>query len=191
MVIREKALVREMKEAYKHGGYNVLVRKTGRTVIYKTSPLSWAVEIDNHELPREALSLMALHMGFLPELGDAYKIYKGDKTPAVQEEVFEVAAEWVDQLNGHLMIQEEKPLSVKKTVLTYNGYNIWQQDKTRNILLIHPEYERILYKKESVTMIGEAICAADQVSRVYILTAPQIAEDKMLHIAQQEWATVT
>lgn len=85
MVIREKALVREMKEAYKRGGYTVLVRPNGRTVI--CSPY-WSVEIDNHEVPREALSLMALHMGFLPESGDAYKIYKGDKTPAVQEEVF-------------------------------------------------------------------------------------------------------
>lgn len=188
MVIRERALVREMKEAYKHGGYTVLVRHTGKTVI--CSPY-WAVEIDDDDVPREALSLMALHMGFLPEPGDAYKIYKGDKTPAVQEEVFEVAAEWVDQLNNAYLIREEKALAVKKTVLTYNGYNVWQEDKTRRILLIHPEYERILYKKEPAHMIGEAVCVADQVSRVYILRAEQIAEDKMLHLAQQEWATVT
>ena len=188
MVISEKALVREMKEAYKRGGYTVLVRPNGRTVI--CSPY-WAAEVDNHDIPREALSLMALHMEFLPEEGDAYKIYKGDKTPAVQEEVFEVASGWVDQLNERLQLREEEPLAVKKTVLTYNGYNIWQEDKTRRIVLLDPEYERILYKKETAHMIGEAICVADQVSRVYILRAEQIAEDKMLHLAQQEWATVT
>ena len=188
MVIREKALVREMKEAYKRGGYTVLVRSTGKTVI--CSPY-WAVEIDNHEVPREALSLMALHMGFLPEPGDAYKIYKGDKTPAVQEEVFEVAAEWVNMLDEVYRMREERSLAVKKTVLTYSGYNIWQEDKTRRILLIHPEYERILYKIDPACMIQEALCVADTVSRAYILTAPQIAEDKMLHLAEKEWATVT
>lgn len=191
MVIREKALVREMKEAYKHGGYTVLIRRTGKMVIYKTSPTSWAVEIDSHEVPREALSLMALHMGFLPEPGDAYKIYKGDKTPAVQEEVFEVAAEWVNALSLAYSEREDRMLAIKKTVLTYSGYNIWQEDKTRRILLIHPEYERILYKIDPACMIGEALCVADTVSRVFIVTAPQIAEDKMLHLAQQEWATVT
>lgn len=187
MVINEKALVREMKEAYKRGSYTVLVRPSGRTVICCSY---WAAEIDNHDVPREALSLMALHMGFLPEPGDAYKIYKGDKTPAVQEEVFEVAAEWVDKLDGAYQIREEKSLGLKKTVLTYNGYNVWQQDKTRNILLLRPEYERILYKKENAFMLGEALCVADQVSRVYILRSEQIAEDKMLHLAQTEWATV-
>lgn len=188
MVVREKALVREMKEAYKRGGYTVLVRKTGRTVI--CSPY-WAVEIDNHDVPREALSLMALHMGFLPEPGDAYKIYKGDKTPAVQEEVFEVAAEWVDLLDRAYIVREEKPLAVKKTVLTYSGYNIWQQANTRNILLIHPEYERILYKIDPAFMLQEALCVADTVSRVYIPKSPWISEGVSDFLAQMEWATVT
>lgn len=188
MVIREKALVREMKEAYKHGGYTVLVRKTGRTVI--CSPY-WAVEIDNHEVPREALSLMALHMGFLPEPGDAYTVYKGDKKPTIQERISEEATDWVDTLDETLLDPEESPLMVKKTVLTYGGYNVWQQDKTRHILLINPEYERILYKLEKVSLISGTIYAMDQVSRVFVLTAPQIPEEKMLLLAQQEWATVT
>lgn len=188
MVIREKTLVSAMKAAYKRGGYTVLVRRTGKTVIcYST----WAVEIDNHEVPREARSLMVLHMGFLPEPGDAYNVYKGDKEPVVQEEEFDMAAEWVDLLDAAYREREEKSLPIKKTVLTYSGYNIWQEKDTRRIILIDPECERILYKIDPACMIQEALCVADAVSRVYILKAPQIAEDKMLHLAEKEWATVT
>lgn len=188
MVVREKALVREMKEAYKRGGYTVLVRKNGRTVICCEY---WAVEIDNHDMPREALSLMALHMGFLPEPGDAYKVYKGDKTPAVQEEVFEVAAEWVDVLDKAFMLREEKPLAVKKTLLTYSGYNAWQQETTKNVLFIHPEYERILYKLDPAFMLQDALCVADAVSRVYIPKAPWFKEELTDFLEQMKWATVT
>lgn len=188
MVIREKNLVREMKEAYKHGGYTVLVRENGRTVICTEY---WAAEIDNYDIPREALSLMALHMGFLPEPGDAYTVYKGDKKPTVQERISEEATDWVDMLDKYMKKQEETAMMVKKTVLTYSGYNVWQVDKTRRILLINPEYERIFYKKDNVSLMGTAICAVDQVSRVFVLTAPQIAEDKMMLLAEKEWPAVT
>lgn len=73
MVIKEKELARLMKDAYRGGGYTVAVRGNGKTVICTNA---WAVEIDDASLPREALSMMALHMGFLPEPDEAFTIYK-------------------------------------------------------------------------------------------------------------------
>lgn len=73
MVIGENSLVREMKEAFKGGGYTIICRPGEATVIM--CPY-WAVEINDENLPREVLSLLALHMGYLPKEGEAYKIMK-------------------------------------------------------------------------------------------------------------------
>lgn len=131
MVIKEKELARLMKDAYRGGGYTVAVRGNGKTVICTNA---WAVEIDDASLPREALSMMALHMGFLPEPDEAFTIYKGNKEPTVQTKDFDVAVQCITQLDALLKEAEARKARVRKTVLTYNGYSIWQQGNG-NILL--------------------------------------------------------
>ena len=89
MVINDKALVREMKRAYKGGGYTVAVRNGScALVIYS---FAWVVELSGDNIPREVLSLLTLHMGFLPEEGFAYKILKGKDEPTVQSTMYDVA----------------------------------------------------------------------------------------------------
>lgn len=141
MVIKEKELARLMKDAYRGGGYTVAVRGNGKTVICTNA---WAVEIDDASLPREALSMMALHMGFLPEPDEAFTIYKGNKEPTVQTKDFDVAVQCITQLDALLKEAEARKARVRKTVLTYNGYSIWQQGNG-NILLIDPAREQLLY----------------------------------------------
>lgn len=68
MVISEKTLVREIKAAYKGGGYVVISRPGGRTAFWTPQ---WTVEIDTDNLPREVLALLDLHMGCLPEEGSS------------------------------------------------------------------------------------------------------------------------
>ena len=170
MVIREKALARLMKDAYKGGGYTVAVRKNGKTAIITSS---WAVEVDNACLPREAISMMALHMGFLPEPGDAFTIYKGSKEPEVQTK-------------GEC---EAEQAQIRKTVLTYNGYNVWQQ-RNGAILLIDPDREQLLYKKDNVLSVGTAFFACDAESRVYIIRQEEPQISVLKHLALVTWPTV-
>lgn len=88
MVVNDKALVSNMKDAYNGGGYTVLVRPRGSHAIHTAC---WAVDIDNAHVPREVLSLLALHMGLLPESGEAYKITKTKEGPNVQKVIYDVA----------------------------------------------------------------------------------------------------
>ena len=167
MVIDEKALVREMKEAFKGGGYNVIVRPGGRTVIMC---FSWAVEIDNENLPREVLSVLALHMGYLPEEGEAYKIMKGAKEPTVQKMIFDTAIEPVRKLDVQVaQAAAAVPVVVRKTLLTFDGWNVWQKTGNGGIVLVDPAYEGLMRKLDDVVFAGDAIYKEGAISRVYVM----------------------
>lgn len=66
MVVNDKALVREMKEAFKGWGYTVMVVSGDKWVI--GSKDNWTVVIDGqNNVPNEVLALIVLHMGELPK----------------------------------------------------------------------------------------------------------------------------
>lgn len=186
MVIKEKELARLMKDAYRGGGYTVAVRGNGKTVICTNA---WGVEIDNASLPREALSMMVLHMGFLPEPDEAFTIYKGNKEPTVQTKDFDVAVQCITQLDALLEEAEARKNRVRKTVLTYNGYSIWQQGNG-NILLIDPHREQLLYKKDDVLSVGTAFFTSDAESRVYIIRQKEPQISALKHLTLVTWPTV-
>lgn len=186
MVINEKTLIREMKEAYKGGGYTVITSHKETTLILTHA---WAVEINDENLPREVLSLLALHMGYLPEDGEAYKITKADKEPAVQKMIYETALLMVRKLELPLLHSDESPkVAVKKTLLTFDGCNVWQKTGNQGIVLIDPAYEGILRKKEDVVMAGDAICKKGEVSKVYIFRVEDAKwENQLHHLGQIQW----
>lgn len=186
MVIREKSLVREIKEAYKGGGYTVICRDEETTVIMCTH---WMVEINDENLPREVLSLLALHMGYLPKEGEAYKIMKADKEPTVQKMLFETAISTVHTLASRVAeAQLTTSVGVKKTLLTFDGYNVWQKTGNNGIVLIDPEYESILRKKDDVIMAGDAIYKEGEVSKVYVMRVNDTAHENQLnHLGQIPW----
>lgn len=186
MVISEKSLVREMKEAFKGGGYTVICRPGETTVIMCPS---WAVEINNENLPREALGLLALHMGYLPKEGEAYKIMKADKEPTVQKMLFETAISPVRTLEINVAkTQDTIPVKVKKTLLTFDGCNVWQKIGNNGIVLIAPECESILRKKDDVIMAGDAIYKEGEVSKAYIFRALDARwENQLNHLGQIPW----
>ena len=186
MVIREKSLVREMKEAYKGGGYNVICTHEDTMVILCPS---WAVEINNENLPREALSLLALHMGYLPKEGEAYKIMKADKEPTVQKMLFDTAISLIRTLEIKVAeAQDTVPVAVKKTLLTFDGCNVWQKTGNNGIILIDPEYESILRKKDDVIMAGDAIYKEGEVSKAYVFRVMDTRwENQLNHLGQIPW----
>lgn len=188
MVIKDKALIQCMKDAYKGGGYNIVKRPYGRTVIY--TPF-WMVQIDDANVPREALSLLALHMGFLPEENEAYKIFKGEKDPVVQKQIFEKAMLTVQKMEACLPASDGPGYQAKKTVLTFDGWNVWQKTAGLEVILIDPVYERLFRKREKAVVAGNALYMQGTISRAWVMRRTDGPEHQMEHLAQMQWVDIT
>ena len=160
MVVSEKALVSRMKEAYKTGGYTVATNGDRHMV----SGGTWAVEIDSDNLPREAIALLAGHMGFLPKPGGAYKIMKTKEGPQVQHMIYEEAEREFENLEGG-----STQMGVVKTLLTLDGCNIWQQTFGTAVHLIRPDLEELFRKKEDVRFSGGVFKCNGEISRARVL----------------------
>ena len=78
-IIQEKGLVRAIKDAYRHGGYNVL-NLDGDVVIYAEG---WCVRCPWNKLPRKALATIVEHLGMIPENGEAVNIEKDGQPQAI------------------------------------------------------------------------------------------------------------
>lgn len=192
MVINGKALVREMKEAFKRNGYTVICDPRGTTVICCGF---WAVEIDNADVPRQALSLMALHMGFLPEEGDAYKIIKGKDEPIVQTQIYESAVAPIRALDTEAVLDTTSASVMEKTILTYDGCNVWQNaSEDKSVLLVNPALEGIMARKRDsiVHRAGNALCLKGEVSKAYIMRVDcDKQKPQMDHLADIRWPVMT
>lgn len=187
MIVNEKALVRGMKEAYKGSGYTVLVRANDTWVIYCGY---WAAIIDGQSnVPNEVLSLIVLHMGFLPGMETAYRVFKTDTGPAIQEEVYAVADETISKLEASRM-QPDKIADIQQTKLMLRSYRVWQQEKDLKILLIDPKYESIMDSKLGVRSSGDAIFQAGGISCVYVMRVKTEANNAQIeHLSQMQWVT--
>ena len=186
MVVNEKALVREMKEAFKGWGYGVMVTSDDRWMF--SSKGNWTVTIDGqNNVPNEALALIVLHMGELPDSLQSYRVYKGDKGPCIQKEVYKVALEDFEKL------EKARPLvdvEVRRTALVYGRRRVWQQIEDKQVLLMDPRYEGLMDigAESKVCNVGEQIYLEGEISCVYISRARGGANEALLeHLAQISW----
>lgn len=186
MVINEKILVRQLKAAYKSGGYIVINRPGGRTVFWTPA---WTVEINAENLPREALALLALHMGCLPEEGRSYRIMKGKDEPTVQTMLFESAIIPIRNLETAVqMAAEVVPVKARKTVLTFDGYNLWQKIGNNGCLLVDPTHEELIRKRDDVVVVGDYLYKEGEISKVYIMRGNEPRyENQLNHLGQIPW----
>ena len=168
MVISEKALVARMKEGYKTGGYTVAVNNFRHIIIGDI----WAVEIDSKNLPRDVIGLMAVHMGYLPVSGEAYKITKTKGGPYVQDMIYEDAMALVEAMQGTPVA-----MGITKPSLTLEGCNVWQQDIGTAVHRIRPDLEEIFRKKEDVRLAGHTFQCVGEISRVWVLEVLDEPED--------------
>lgn len=188
MVINDKALVREMKEAYKGWGYTVMVMDGDKWVI-SSKDNNWIVTIDGqNNVPNEVLALIVLHMGELPKWQTCHRIYKLDKSICVQKEVYKVAAK--DQEALEKMALEADPQEVRRTALVYGRRRVWQNLENRQILLINPQYEGLMDigPESMIRAVGGQIYLEGEISCVYISRARGGANEELLeHLAQVSW----
>lgn len=186
MVIREKILVRELKAAYKLGGYVVTTRPGGRTVF---TTAGWTVEMDTENLPREVLALLALHMGSLPEKSRAYRIMKGKDEPMVQTMLFDTAMIPIRSLEEAVQLAGETvPVKVRKTVLTFDGWNIWQKIGNNGCLMVDPASEQLIRMLDDVIIAGDHLYKEGGISKVYIRREENSRyENQLNHLGQIPW----
>lgn len=133
MIIKEKGLLRLMKEANRGSGYTVMVGHVSGEDHLCVSHRGWKVGIEMSAVPRKILGLMVEHIGKLPKYGEAFKVQKA----AVQTELFDVAKDPFMDLLQCMDYWEHHKL-MKRTRLEWNGCQIWQAPKDQSIVLMNP-----------------------------------------------------
>lgn len=186
MVINEKALIREMKEAYKGTGYTVAVDQDDTWTV---SCGYWLAQIDGqHNVPNEILSLIVLHMGMLPKAGTAYRVYKTKDGPAVQDEVLSVALSYIKKLDIQRQETEDKPVYIRATRLRLGNCRVWQQAENLQILLIDPRYESVIDSKNNVRIVADTLFKEGEISCVYVCPVSKEQDKAQIqHLEQMQW----
>lgn len=86
MLINEKALARQLKEAWRSGGYKV-ADIDGLMFI---ATIDWAIIIRTEDIPRKVIGLLAEHLGYLPD-EDPVHVRKGmDNQMMIVDELTEL-----------------------------------------------------------------------------------------------------
>ena len=183
MVINEKALVSRMKEAYKTGSYTVIVNDD---MVYLSNGF-WLAGMDIDQVPSAVMGMFGEHIRDIPSSGQAYKVTKGKDGAIVQKRIQEEAMGAVRQ-----MCQQRGDASpgvqMRKTNLTYDGAQVWQEEIGKDIFLIDPRYAVMIEKKQKAFRVGEGIYTEDEESVLWILRIND-AEDKryLEHLQKINW----
>ncbi len=72
MLINEKALARQLKEAWRSGGYRV----ADLDGLMYIAAYTWAITIRTEDIPRKVIGLLAEHLGYLPD-DTPVRVHKG------------------------------------------------------------------------------------------------------------------
>ncbi len=182
MVINEKALCALMKDAFrkKSTGYKVAAQlsKKGERELVLSAP-GWTTVISRENAPRKVLALIVEHVGDLPEEGMAFQVQ--DKN--VQTEIYNMAVPDAGApATGY---------KVKRTKLTYEGYQIWQRVDNLQVFMVAPKIEDLMdnYNRE-VRMTEDGMFYVEGIaSRLHIqpLQVKQNELPALHHLAQLQW----
>lgn len=187
MVVNEKALMRCMKEAYKHQGYTVAVDADGWMMI---NGGYWLVKIAEEETSNELRSLIALHMRDIPQSEEAFKTVKAADGPIVQRVILETALKVLTTMEERLVetMGENGPTIIRRSAVRYDGAIVWQNAKDLAVLMVDPRYEALLESHKDVQRVGTGLYAEDAVSTVWALGLQENAQkEKMDHLAKFRW----
>lgn len=188
MVINEKALVCQVKEAYKLGGYTVAV-KDGRMML---SNGYWLASIDEKNVPSNLLSILAGHIRDVPKEGQAYRVYKTKEGPFAQSQMLSDAVKPMQTMHREReeAWEEANPPMMLHTPLTYNGMQLWQGLPGKEIYMIDPRYSVLIDPKaEEVWEVGNGLYVQGEISELWVLrVAEGSAAGKIKHLEAITWA---
>lgn len=186
MVITEKALVAQMKEAYKTYGYTVAV---DRDVMYLTNGF-WMAGIDVDNVPGKILSMFGEHIRDIPKDGDAYKVIKAKDGPIAQHRILEEAMEPVKKMRSERdEAWDEVPVvMMRRTNLTYEGLQVWQAVPGMDVYLIDPRYAAMVKDPKKVYKVGNGIYIEGETSKLWVMRYAKPEDQKYLnHLEQIAW----
>lgn len=128
-MLREGALVRAMKAAYKSGGYTVAEFDNVETRRYIIAGTAWLICCDAALLPRKAMGLVVEHLGTLPR-DEAFRVRKGEEPQRVMQDV---------PIGAYCDFYGKRYKGMYKTRLTLDGLELWREQEGNELLLMEPE----------------------------------------------------
>ena len=121
-MIEERALCAAMKAAWRGAGYEVYAAED--TLVITTDEMG--VEMSRRNVSRKVLSLLALHLGEIPD-GTAYSVRKDN----VQQEMLDVAMSHWDGVRNRVDGAERRVL--RRTPMDWKNRGVWQEDGTGRV----------------------------------------------------------
>lgn len=140
MVIEEKALAKQMKRAYKNGGYTVM-QMDGVLTIHTAY---FTVEIAGDKVPGNVWGLIAEHAKALPKDGEAWHLEP--------KEVKSVLPDCVPGVPTRSVMEDRN--RVVRTKLNYHGSDVWQAEVNHVCGLIDPEIADIVSTMGIMELVG-------------------------------------
>lgn len=185
MVINEKALISQMKEAYKGGGYTVMVDDG---VMYLTNGF-WLADIDLDNVPGEIMGMFGQHIRKIPADGDAFRVTKTKLGPMVQHRILEEAMKSVTEMRtARADAYRAAPIEMRRTNLTYEGLQVWQASGGGDIYLIDPRYAAMIDRVKEVVKAGNGLLAEGETSRLWVLRCIKNEDHGYIsHLEQMAW----
>ena len=181
MVINESGLCAAMRKAFnkKSTGYKVAAQLSpkGERELVLSAP-GWTAAIARENAPRKVLALIVEHVGDLPDEGMAFQVQ--DKN--VQTEIYNMAVpDAGTPATGY---------KVKRTKLTYEGYQIWQRVDNLQVLMVAPMIEDLMdnYNREVRITENGMFYVEGIASRLHIqpLQVQQNELPALHHLAQMQ-----
>ena len=176
----EKGLMKAMKRAYKQEGYTVAGTSSGLVIAGEM----WGASINEKAIPNKVKSVIVLHAGKLPGVGEAICVRNGE----TRSMIYDLAVAGVDRLDE--LYRDRKCEVICPTRLTMDGYRLWQQPKSLEINVIDPENQQILdYGDCDAYLVGNAIYGATVYGSVFVLRESVAHENKIIlnHLEQLQW----
>lgn len=183
MVINEKALLSQMKEAYKNGGYTVAA--VGEQMMLTNG--YWIAIIDRDNVPSDVLGLLAMHIRDIPAPGDAYKVSK------TKEGAFPQKMVTTEAVSGWARMQETLQRcgignQMKRTSLTLGGMLLYQESDGEALYMIDPRYAVMFNGRKQTLRLGNGIYSRGEVSVLWVLRSVEgAAEDPLEFLRQYCW----
>lgn len=114
---------------------------------------------------------------------------KGKDEPTVQTMLFESAIIPIRNLEEAVQLAAEvMTVTARRTVLNFDGWNIWQKIGNNGCLLVNPTYEQLLRKRDDVTVVGEYLYKEGEISKAYIMRGDEPRyENQINHLGQIPW----
>lgn len=174
-MIEEKALCAAMKAAWRERGYEVYA--TGDTLVITTDEMG--VEMGRRNVSRKVLSLLALHLGEIPD-GTAYSVKKS----GAQQEMLDVAMNHWDGVRNRVDSAERHIL--RRTPLDWKNRGVWQEDDIGTVHTFDPALSDIIEAMpEGIEMADGLMVCDDGGGLAVIYPAEGVMTDAVRGLLEQ------